>query len=302
LKGLYLERSQRRAREAEGEALIETKASLIKFAVYVLILTMESVQPPVAPVVPSPVPPSPKKSNSVVWILLFLVILLSAITAFFVYQNMQLRQQLVTVQPTPTLTPIATSDPTVDWSVYSGNRYSFKYDKSKFVVESFGEAQLSSITKIKLPDSFTSFMGYKPPRVKDAIKIGVPFVDTSGHSLPVDGEGIMQIWIFDNSNQLNIDQWYDKYIYYPIQWGHSIETALENERPKEGFIVDSTNGKQNYLDLMGTAKLSYLQKGDEMYLFYGQGIDFDNLNDVEKIPNDVSLILSTFKFTERLHS
>ena len=233
---------------------------------------------------------------------LFLVILLSAITAFFVYQNMQLRQQLVTVQPTPTLTPIATSDPTVDWSVYSGNRYSFKYDKSKFVVESFGEAQLSSITKIKLPDSFTSFMGYKPPRVKDAIKIGVPFVDTSGHSLPVDGEGIMQIWIFDNSNQLNIDQWYDKYIYYPIQWGHSIETALENERPKEGFIVDSTNGKQNYLDLMGTAKLSYLQKGDEMYLFYGQGIDFDNLNDVEKIPNDVSLILSTFKFTERLHS
>ena len=88
--------------------------------------------PLIVPVIsPLPVLVPPKKSGRyLLWALLFLVLLLSATVAFFVYQNLQLRQQL-TVQLTPTpvssATPLPTPDPMDDWKTFSGKTFSFKY-------------------------------------------------------------------------------------------------------------------------------------------------------------------------------
>ena len=95
----------------------------------------ETVTPPVTPVPPNP-PPAPKKSNGLVWILVVLVFLLSVITGFFIWQNMQLRKQLVIVQPTlqPVIqsTPdsVASSKPVVEWETFTNSKYkySFQYD------------------------------------------------------------------------------------------------------------------------------------------------------------------------------
>lgn len=88
-------------------------------------------QPPITSV---PVPPTPKKPNSLVWILLFLVLLLSATVVFFAYQNFQLRQQLTaqlssTPSPSPAGTLVKEGDPTASWKIYSSNDLgiSFKY-------------------------------------------------------------------------------------------------------------------------------------------------------------------------------
>lgn len=68
----------------------------------------------------SPISSQTKNKNRLVLILALLVFLLSVITAFFVWQNMQLRQQLATPQPTPTVsvTPTPTTDPTADWTTH----------------------------------------------------------------------------------------------------------------------------------------------------------------------------------------
>lgn len=85
------------------------------------------------PPAPVPVPPTPKKSSSLIWVLSFTVLLLSAITGFFIWQNIQLRQQLVTTQSTPAPSPtsVPTTNPTADWKIYTNNLvgYSFKYPK-----------------------------------------------------------------------------------------------------------------------------------------------------------------------------
>jgi len=90
----------------------------------------------IAPVVtpnPAPVLSIPKKSNGLVWVLFFLVFLLSVVVAFFVYQNLQLRQQLtVQLTPTPVSSPVPTIDPTASWTSYAIPEYgvSFKLPKN----------------------------------------------------------------------------------------------------------------------------------------------------------------------------
>lgn len=77
------------------------------------------------PPAPVPVPPTPKKS-SLVWVLLFTVLLLSVVTGFFVWQNMQLRQQLAvlsssTPPPSPAGTLVKEDDPTADWTTHKSD-------------------------------------------------------------------------------------------------------------------------------------------------------------------------------------
>ena len=95
--------------------------------------------PLIVPVIsPLPVLVPPKKSGKyLLWALLFLVLLLSATVAFFIYQNLQLRQQLaiqLTPTPAPVSSPVATTDPTIDWKTYANSKFGFelKYPENIF--------------------------------------------------------------------------------------------------------------------------------------------------------------------------
>ncbi|OGM77346.1 hypothetical protein A2188_03180 [Candidatus Woesebacteria bacterium RIFOXYA1_FULL_43_9] len=100
---------------------------------------VQSIEQPIAPV-----PPVPKKSNGLVWVLVVLVVFLSAVTVFFLWQNMQLRQQLaVMVQPVVTPSPSPSdSDGIADWKTYKNDvlgiefkyppEYSLDYSSNSF--------------------------------------------------------------------------------------------------------------------------------------------------------------------------
>lgn len=89
--------------------------------------TIPPQSPPIQPVVP--VPPMPvKPKNNVLLMLVVITILLSLGTVgFLVYQNLQLKQQITQIQPTPapltSPSPITTSaptpDPTANWKTFN---------------------------------------------------------------------------------------------------------------------------------------------------------------------------------------
>ncbi len=104
---------------------------------------------PVPPITtyPTPEPSTPNKTP----LLAMVMVLLVGLTSYFGYQYFQLKQQLTVQQPTPTpvatvsnsptstSTPIPTSDPTVEWEIYtnSANGYSIKYPPSWILNKSY---------------------------------------------------------------------------------------------------------------------------------------------------------------------
>jgi len=108
-------------------------------------------QPPATPVIPPvpSVPPTSKKSNSLVWVLFFLVFLLSVVVAFFVYQNLQLQQQLVAqLASTPVSSPIPTADPTADWKVYISDDLGIQFKYPANLVISVNNFQSSTFWSV----------------------------------------------------------------------------------------------------------------------------------------------------------
>jgi hypothetical protein len=222
--------------------------------------------------------------------IVFLTLIVLGIAVFFGYTKSRQTGQLFMATPTPVPTPDTTS-----WSTYSNSLFTFKYDDKEYKIQPYSESGLSKDNNENLPKDFIDFMGYNPPKVINAINVTAILAPGV---IPAGGDSSMQIWVFDNKDSLNIDQWYEKYIYYPLTWGKSIKSVFEQERPKDGFMVDDIKGKQHFVDAMGEAKYGYLSRDDKMYFFFGRNIEYDEKKDSEVIPNQFSQILSTFKFTK----
>lgn len=223
----------------------------------------------------------------------FAPMLVVVIAALFMFGYVAYRSHS---SKTPSVTPIPTLDIS-GWVEYSDKNspFTFIYDESHYIIEQYNESKYSKDFNSDLPSSFISFMGYKPPQVINAVNIKAIMAPST---IPAGDNSQMQIWVFGNKDSLTIDQWYEKYGYYPSFWGKGTEEAINKDRPRDGFHVNGVSGKQTFLDAMGKAKFAYISKGDKIYLFFGRNINYDEKSNVEIFPNDMSTILSTFQFTQ----
>jgi len=115
-----------------------------------------SEKPSSQSVIEVPTPQKPATSKPVTsWLLVILVILLLGTTGFFAYKYYELKQQVgnlqpassvspvkvTTTNPSLTLSPKPTTDPTINWKSYSNSthRISFKYPLEWSLTEKLGQ-------------------------------------------------------------------------------------------------------------------------------------------------------------------
>jgi hypothetical protein len=111
-----------------------------------------------------------------------------------------------------------------------------------------------------LRQNFSSYVGYQPGEVLGAVAI----LDKTGSfdSAP------LQIWVFNNPDNLTIDQWYENYWYYPFIWGDFSKEGRANEAPAEDLSLPGLGAKSAIVDYQPSKpKFGYIFKDQKVYLF-----------------------------------
>ena len=76
------------------------------------------------------------------------------------------------------------------------------------------------------------------------------------------------VWVFDNPNDLTIDEWYKLYWYYPFVWGDFTSKGKVGLAPKLEATIAGQMGKSGVIDYSpGKPKFVYVYKDKKMYLF-----------------------------------
>jgi len=195
------------------------------------------------------------------------------------------------VSPSPSSeNPTPTLDPTANWKTYVNTKYGlkFKYPEERYLIEEDNEWLLSKESKIEMPKTFEEFFGYPPPKFLFALKM-------INKKSPQDLSPL-RIWGFSNEENKNIDEWYEKYWYYPFNWGKAITSIIEENRPKKEIVIGKKTGKFAYLEEMGKIKYIYLPLNKEMLLIRAM-VNFNEPKNQE-IPDMTSEIISTLEFLE----
>lgn len=124
--------------------------------------------------------------------------------------------------------------------------------------------------------NFKGYIEYEPGKFVGAVAV-------------LDKEGSFDtnpftVWIFENPQNLTIDDWHHQYWYYPFVWGDFTDTGKFILAPKDEATISGQMGKSGIIDYReGKPKFIYLPKDQKMYLFRIIGENGDK-------------ILSTFKF------
>ncbi len=124
--------------------------------------------------------------------------------------------------------------------------------------------------------NFKSYVGYEPGKPLGAVVVlgQDQNYDTNPFSL----------WIFDNPNNLTVDNWFSKYWYYPFLWGVFDYTSKSHITLDTEATISGTPAKSKIVTYQpGKPKFIYAAKDQKIYLFRVIGDTGDK-------------ILSTFKF------
>ena len=217
----------------------------------------------------------------------FLGVLILVGAVFGIYKYAQRQIPIEPAEgPTPTLEATPTPDETADWETYTNTKYgySIRYPEDKYTISQDNELLYSEENKIEVKTSFEDYLGYPPPEFLFALR----FVNKETKEDPI------RIWIFNNEENKNIDDWYEKYWYYPFTWGKGVPAVVEENKPVKEIEIGRQTGRYVYSDEMGKVKYIYLSTKGWMFLF-GAQVGFDEIKK-EELPSEIGLILSTFRF------
>lgn len=107
--------------------------------------------------------------------------------------------------------------------------------------------------------NFAGYVGYAPAPMITSVY----FMDKADDydSSP------LTVWVFNNPNNLTIEQFYNKYWYYPFVWGNFVSSEKNASAPTNPETVDGKTGGSTVIDYRpGKPKAIYVAHGDKMYL------------------------------------
>ena len=144
----------------------------------------------------------------------------------------------------------------------------------------------TGIDKNELESVFAELMGYPPP-----IFVSIVTVDELTYTDKQQGEKPpipFTAWAFSNPENLNIDEWYQKYGYYPSIWGQATPGVLAENQPQSKTMIANTHAQFRITQNMGTLQLVFVPTQDHMLLFEVRG---------DPTPDNIgNQILSTIQF------
>lgn len=148
-----------------------------------------------------------------------------------------------------------------EFNDYSNSELGFKFSYDlKLSIKKDSEEEFNERGNGNYRKNFTGYVGYEPPKFLGAV--AALDKDLSFDKNP------FSVWVFDNSDNLTLDKWFDKYWYYPFLWGVFDYTskghiALDKEATISGQIA-----KYKIVSYQPSSpKFMYVAKGGKMYLF-----------------------------------
>lgn len=184
--------------------------------------------------------------------LVILVILLVILgSGIYFFQN---REQ----DSSPRVTPYSSYD---NDKTYSNQAlgFTFKY-ANELTVKEDTEEEFDKRGNGNFRKNFKGYVFYEPGKFLGAVV--VLDKDQKYETNP------FTIWVFDNENNFTIDQWYQKYWYYPFVWGDFTSKGKIELAPKEEATISGELAKSGIIDYQpGKPRFVYLAKDQKMYLF-----------------------------------
>lgn len=172
----------------------------------------------------------------------------------------------------PTLVDKTKAGPQVNSSekdnltIYTNNNlnFQFKYQAENLTVKEDSEEEFNKRGNGNFRKNFTGYVGYEPGKVLGAL---VVLDETSSYEA-----NPFTVWVFDNPEQLDPKNWFEKYWFYPLLWGVFSEPDKGHVRPQNIATVSGQTTQSVVVSYQtGSPKYLYLSKNGMMYLFRVMG-------------------------------
>lgn len=137
--------------------------------------------------------------------------------------------------------------------------FEFKYAKD-LTVKTDTEEEFNKRGNGDFRKNFNGYVGYEPAQVAGAVVV----LGKDGQY----GTNAFSVWVFNNDNNLAIQQWFDKYWYYPFVWGVFDYTSKSHITLDSEATVSGQPAKYKIVSYSpGKPKFIYVSKNARMYLF-----------------------------------
>lgn len=164
--------------------------------------------------------------------------------------------------------------------VYSNQELDFEFQYVEGVeVKIDSEEEFNQRGNGDFRKNFTYYVTYPPAKVLGAFSV----LDETG-SFEMSP---FTVWVFENSNDLTIEKWYNNFWYYPFVWG-DYTASRNNVAPMIDATISGQIAKLGVVSYQpGSPKFIYLNHSGKMYL----------IRIINKQENLGDQILESFKFT-----
>lgn len=213
-----------------------------------------------------------RKQKGSVQLLLLAAVVAIILGGVFFYFNLKTTKKEVILQ-----SPKITSPKQPEFKVYSDSvlGFSFQYPLN-LNAKTDSEEEFNKRGNGDFRKNFKGYVGYEPGKV-----LGAAVVLDNTNSF---GTNPFSVWIFNNDNNLTIEQWFKDYWYYPYLWGVFDYTSKSHITLDTEATISGIPAKSKIVSYQpGKPKFIYAAKDQKMYLFRVIGDTGDE-------------ILSTFKF------
>ena len=193
--------------------------------------------------------------------------------------------QVPSQYPTSIPTVVPTTDPTANWKTYSNLDYNIKYP-SDLIVKPITEASFGAESKVNIYTTFTTLKKTTPPAFLSGLQIA-----SQDYGCSPNCKGYkLYIWVFNNPQNISVNQWIQQYDYYPNSISEPSDKA-----PQMSKTIDGQTAMVGIPDVQFPSEGIFLSKNNKMFYIFATS----NLSSKDTIIQDVSInqILSTFKFT-----
>ncbi len=209
------------------------------------------------------------QKGSIQLLLIIFVIFVVLAGGVFLYQANTKNDSL----PIPQITSV--KEP--EFNDYSNKNLGFSFRVPKdLTVKEDSEEEFNKRGNGNFRKNFKGYVGYEPG--KPAGTAAVMNKTDSFDNNP------LTVWVFENSNNLTIDKWFDTYWYYPFVWGVFDWTSKSHIAPDTEATISGQPAKSKIVTYQpGKPKFVYVAKDKKMYLFRMIGESGDK-------------VLSSFKF------